>query len=548
MSLRRPIAALAGACAAGLLAACRDTTAPTPRDARVEFMRVVDTLGVGDSVRLEASVGAPSDPHWGATERWASRSPGVVTVDSLGNARGVATGDAWLVVSGVSGRRVVASDSVRVHVTPESRSLRLALSRDSAIVTDTLTATTSLDARYGPAPTTASLRFASSDTLVARVDSLTGKVRVMGDGDVTISATDGSRTALATLRAWLRTIETGDVRLRQISIGWGFGCGLDAAGAAYCWGANNLGQLGRGTRSTGNDMLPFGPVRTSTPFTAISAGRGGACGLTQGGGVECWGTRTLTGLSQQLTLDQRTLPVAVTFPAGAGRIVRIDVGTRGPLCAIDEAGANYCFGDNMYNGIGGNSRPGDPFLVATVRDLRPVPGLPAGGVQSIGTGEMHGCGTTTVGALWCWGSGDSWGASAGSTDAARVEGVPAFRDAIGGFQSTCALAADGTPWCSGHFESGSVSAFHPLTRPAGAPPLVRLEGGAEYACGLAANGEATCWSHQSPLIAPYEFFLRQPVPLSRRERFVDVGANLSGMCGVTAEGMVRCLMFLVRFQ
>lgn len=532
-----PLLALLAASAAG----CRDTTVPVLRDFEVRIEQAPDTLGVGDSVRLYAFVDAGNDPHWAGHARWLSRAPAIASIDSAGSLRALSVGSTWLVAGGLREAHGVA-DSVRLEVVAESRSLRLTTPRDSVSPFETIALQVSADPALGRPIAEGALRFSSSDTLIARVDSLTGQVFVAGDGDVTIAVTDGTRRSSTTLRSWLTTIETGDVRLSQISIGWGFGCGLDAAGAAWCWGANNLGQLGRGTRQTGQAMLPFGPVLTSTRYSAISAGRGGACGLTQAGGVECWGTRTLTGMQASLTLDQRTVPVAVTFPAGAGRIVRIDVGTRGPLCAIDESGANYCFGDNTYRGIGGTT--------ATVTALRPVPGSPASGLQSIGSGELHGCGATTTGTLWCWGNADSWGGNTGNTlEAAVVGGVPAFRDVVAGYQATCALAADGTAWCGGIF--GSINDWTPL-RPLpmlpGAAPLVRLEGGTEYTCGLAANGEASCWAHGHPSLTPFHFSTTQPVPLSRRDHFVDVGAGPSGVCGVTAAGLVRCLTFRLAFQ
>jgi alpha-tubulin suppressor-like RCC1 family protein len=55
---------------------------------------------------------------------------------------------------------------------------------------------------------------------------------------------------------------TGGLRFDRISVGAvGFhGCGVTPAGAAYCWGKNNSGELGDGTMTDRN-----APVRVKNP-------------------------------------------------------------------------------------------------------------------------------------------------------------------------------------------------------------------------------------------------------------------------------------------
>ena len=66
----------------------------------------------------------------------------------------------------------------------------------------------------------------------------------------------------------------------------GFSCGL-ASGKAYCWGANNRGQLGIGT--TGNFVSIPQPVAGGHTFVALRAGGFHACGLVADGSAYCWG-------------------------------------------------------------------------------------------------------------------------------------------------------------------------------------------------------------------------------------------------------------------
>lgn len=50
-------------------------------------------------------------------------------------------------------------------------------------------------------------------------------------------------------------------RVRALAAGYGFACALDAEGAAWCWGANDRGQLGTGTPAAVPEDAPARVVR-----------------------------------------------------------------------------------------------------------------------------------------------------------------------------------------------------------------------------------------------------------------------------------------------
>ncbi len=85
----------------------------------------------------------------------------------------------------------------------------------------------------------------------------------------------------------------GGNRFRVVSAGEGngFACGVTTTGAAYCWGYDFAGQLGIGTDA--NSATPAavkgGHVFTTVRAAGSDGGLGLACGVTSAGALYCWG-------------------------------------------------------------------------------------------------------------------------------------------------------------------------------------------------------------------------------------------------------------------
>jgi alpha-tubulin suppressor-like RCC1 family protein len=78
----------------------------------------------------------------------------------------------------------------------------------------------------------------------------------------------------------------GGLPFSSVSAGFTHTCGLSPAGLAYCWGLNDVGQLG-----DGSDTASVGPVPVAggLTFTSVSAGNRYSCGLTVQQLAYCWG-------------------------------------------------------------------------------------------------------------------------------------------------------------------------------------------------------------------------------------------------------------------
>lgn len=103
---------------------------------------------------------------------------------------------------------------------------------------------------------------------------------------------------------------TGGLTFRGVTAGGQFTCGLAADSLAYCWGANDVGQLGD---SSHTDRAGPVPVAGAHRFIAISAGARHACGATADHVVWCWGYG-VDGELGRPTAASSEFPVRVLLP------------------------------------------------------------------------------------------------------------------------------------------------------------------------------------------------------------------------------------------
>jgi alpha-tubulin suppressor-like RCC1 family protein len=82
----------------------------------------------------------------------------------------------------------------------------------------------------------------------------------------------------------------GITSAERLAAGEGQACAVLADGTVQCWGANEEGELGMGTRTT--TELPQRGVKGLPPVRDVCIGSSHACALTTGGAVHCWGANT----------------------------------------------------------------------------------------------------------------------------------------------------------------------------------------------------------------------------------------------------------------
>jgi alpha-tubulin suppressor-like RCC1 family protein len=101
------------------------------------------------------------------------------------------------------------------------------------------------------------------------------------DGQLGNSTTGGTTTQPTTV--------SGTVQFQFVSTGATHTCAL-SGGAAFCWGSNRFYQMGIGSTSGGSNIPEAVAVPSGNPqYTKIAAGGGHTCALDRLGGVWCWG-------------------------------------------------------------------------------------------------------------------------------------------------------------------------------------------------------------------------------------------------------------------
>jgi hypothetical protein len=239
-----------------------------------------------------------------------------------------------------------------------------------------------------------------------------------------------------TLFRWAPTLDDGV----RVACGTGFTCAVRRSGEVWCWGRNDFGQLGRGTRST--FVATPGPVGGLTDAVAIAAtpGSGTTCAVEGDGTVWCWGRGSLGQLGNGTTTFS-TVPVQVTGMTGA---VAIAMGDH-HACVVRGDGTVACWGSNLAGQLG----DGTNINRSTYVDV-------AGIDDAIGVdaSQVHTCILRSGGVAQCWGlNGDELILGDGATDWERFAPGPPVPlanvdEVVTGYQYGCARNVDGI-WCWG---------------------------------------------------------------------------------------------------
>ena len=352
--------------------------------------------------------------------------------------------------------------------------------------------------------------------------------------------------------------DSGSSDWKQVTVGSDHTCALKTNGQAFCWGANQYGQLGVSHTDTtcgtsdknriACSLVPV-PVSTSVRFTSIVAGANHTCGIADTRDAYCWGSNT----QGQLSIIGAG-GSALVHVSGSLGWTQISAGST-HTCAVRTDGQLFCWGANDRGQIGTGSGSG-PALPTRVQ-LQPA-------VASVSTGDARTCARTTTGATFCWGaiwlyrqSGLEYTRSQLTPQA--VPSAPSFAMIAVGTLTTCAADATGFAYCweantRGEMGTGSTDGSTSPQRVHSDLEFIQLSAGIVHTCGIVRGGVAYCWGDDSfgqlglsPGLLAERCDSQQlpcstlPIAVFGRQAFTSIAAGFgSHVCGVTDKGNLYC--------
>lgn len=274
-----------------------------------------------------------------------------------------------------------------------------------------------------------------------------------------------------------------------------------AGGVPECFGANDTGQLGlsadAGVYDTNAHPTPAAVQGLPSTVKAVFTGNLHSCALDNAGALYCWGYNQTDQLDLLATgTNGDVLPARlVAFDAGATTLA--SPGYDDTLAIA--GGTVYSWGGNTYGELGRTAT--SPSLAAPTAIT---------GASYVAAGLLHACAIVS-GALSCWGNDTNGELGDGNTNTTTA--TPVSVDVAGkqvsqvsaGYSHTCALAADGTVYCWGQNDWGQCgtgatdagfSAADVLT-PTQVQGLtgkaLEVEAGTNHTCALIEGGSVMCW-------------------------------------------------------
>jgi alpha-tubulin suppressor-like RCC1 family protein len=227
------------------------------------------------------------------------------------------------------------------------------------------------------------------------------------------------------------------------------------SGRVACWGANDEGQLGDGTRAA--RAAPADALDVAGAIEVAAHGNR-TCALTRAGDVLCWGGGA---------------PRAAKVPGVEGA-AQISIGWW-HACAALRDGRAVCWGPAwLGDGVAGSASGGGPALVQGVADA---------------VGVSDSCVLRRSGEVLCWNTETlALAPDQRLPPSAEVQGVA---DAIA-VSGDLILRATGEVWAVRPLDAGYAA--DPVA-PGELRDAVALAEGNGHACAVRATGEIACWGN-----------------------------------------------------
>lgn len=342
---------------------------------------------------------------------------------------------------------------------------------------------------------------------------------------------------------FLVTNPVGVTRFKRITSGWSENCAIGDDDEAYCWGGSgtNVGQIGDGFNT--NRLVPTKVVRPAgvTKFIDIQAQSDtpSVCATGDDFYTYCWGYNNVNQLGEGTT-NNSNIPIRVM--ASSGNLALGTIATNGRCALSPLPPVAWSYDANNYGQFGDGTTGGHtiPALMT----------LPSGVnfFKLVSSNESSRCGVSDAGKLYCWGLNSTSGQLGDGTKVNRSTpvlipnpaGVTDWKAiANGGYQS-CGIGSDDKLYCWGGLEAFCCGQTPPGPSLTAMPVTARTIEMHQYSgIALGTDGQAYSFTNNFPSV-PQTF---TPVPLPGGVTSVKAAAqtDTNKLCIIGNDDQLYCM-------
>lgn len=285
-----------------------------------------------------------------------------------------------------------------------------------------------------------------------------------------------------------------EYKVLSIAAGGVHTCALLDTGGARCWGSNSMGQLGNGT--TEDSGTPKDVTGLSSGVSVLSTKGNHTCALLYTGGVKCWGNNEFGELGDGTRGNSRSIPVDVVGMSSG--VSSIAAAGYAHTCVLLDTGGVQCWGSDEYGQLGDGGSGEDSTTPVDAAGM-------SSGAFALFSGARHTCAVMDTYHARCWGHNNKGQLGDGTEE--RIRTAPADVTVLSssvfmiaaGCNHTCALINAGGVQCwgqnqQGQLGDGTAESSRNAVDVAGLRSGVSaVFAGCSHTCALLDTGGVKCW-------------------------------------------------------
>lgn len=355
-------------------------------------------------------------------------------------------------------------------------------------------------------------------------------------------------------------------------LGMSYSAAIDPEGDLYCWGRNNVGQIGNGTKTDQST-----PVKVLSNVVSVDLEGYYSGAITSNGDLYCWGN-----IFEQYSADTEWVEDQITPIKMLDDVVFFDAGPWFHCGAITSNGDLYCWGANLYGQIGNGGTENQFTPVKVLSDVVSVrigfensaaitsngdlycwghnnvgqigngttkdqftPVKVLSDVVSVELSATHNAAITSNGDLYCWGYSHYGEIGDGSQETRRTKPIKILSDVVSvklGDHNTAAIVSNGDLYCWGRNQYGQIgngTYTNQITPTKVFGNVVSVSEISFYTCVVTSSGDLYCWGRNQYGQIGNGDTNDQTIPVKVLNNVVSVKAH-DHICAITSNGDLYC--------